>query len=160
MTKDHLKFSARIYLTGINWCVNVPKELSNELIMHRGRINIKGTINAFSFAKTLMPVKNSDHRLFVNKAMMKGGKTALGQVAHFDIQQDDEKEVKQYPVPEFLTQELQENDLIADFDALSHSRKRGILKYISQLKSEESRLRNMDKLIVQLQNKEKNVRVP
>lgn len=38
-----------------------------------------------------MPVKNSTHRLFVNKAMMVGGKTVLGKVATFEIEQDYNK---------------------------------------------------------------------
>ncbi len=159
-TNDKFEFSAKIYQTGINWCVDVPREISNALIIEKGRINIKGQINDFSFTKTLMPVKNSFHRLFVNKEMMLGGKTALGQVAFFEIQQDYEKVVKQYPVPDLLSQHLKENKLSTDFDCLTNSKKRAILKYLNQLKNKESIVRNIEKLIVQLKNKEKNVRVP
>jgi len=160
MTKRILKFSAEIYQTGINWCVDVPKEITNELIIEKGRVNIKGTINHFGFTKTLMPVKNSFHRLYVNKEMMVGGKTALGQVAFFKIEQDFDKVVKQYSIPDLLNQYLKECNLTTDFDCLTHSRKRAILKYISQLKSKESIIRNIEKLIIQLKNKEKNIRVP
>ena len=105
-TKDKFKFSARIYQTGINWCVDVPSEITNSLIIEKGRINIKGKINEFSFTKTLMPVKNSANRLYINKEMMLGGKTALDKVAVFDIQQDYDKVVKQYPLPMAFIQSI------------------------------------------------------
>jgi uncharacterized protein DUF1905 len=157
---DKLKFSAKIYLTGINWCVVVPTEITNALIIDKGRIHIKGKINEFSFIKTLMPVKNSSHRLFVNKEMMLGGKTALGEVAVFEIQQDYDKVVKQYPVPNLLSQYLTKNKLSIEFDNLTSSRKRAILKYLNYLKKEESLVQNIEKLIIQLKNKVKNVRIP
>lgn len=142
-TNDKFKFSAKIYQTGINWCVDVPREITSALIIDKGRINIKGKINDFSFSKTLMPVKNSFHRLFVNKEMMIGGKTALGQVACFEIRQDYEKVVKQYPVPDLLSKYLEQNNLQNDFDCLSNSNRRAILKYLYQLKNRESVVRNI-----------------
>ncbi|MRT92813.1 DUF1905 domain-containing protein [Ancylomarina sp. 16SWW S1-10-2] len=153
-------FSAKIYLIGINWCVDVPFEITNCLIVDRGRINIKGKINGFDFFKTLMPVKNATHRLFVNKIMMQGGRTALGKVAQFEIEQDHNKNVKEYSVPKLVTEQLVDNNLLADFNNLTASRKRSILKYFSFIKTEETLVKNTNKLISQLKNKEKNVKVP
>jgi uncharacterized protein YdeI (YjbR/CyaY-like superfamily) len=68
-------------------------------------------MNGFNFTKTLMPVKNAMHRLFVNQTMMKGGKTALGQVATFIIEQDTEKIVIEYPTSLALTEELKKNKM-------------------------------------------------
>ena len=153
-------FSANIYLIGINWCVDVPFEITSCLIVERGRINIRGRINGFDFTKTLMPVKGSTHRLFVNKTMMKGGNTALGKMANFEIEQDYNKKVKDYPLPKLVSEQLVDNNLLADFNNLTASRKRSILKYFSYIKTEETLMKNIDKLINQLRNKEKNVRVP
>ncbi|MGZ2371461.1 DUF1905 domain-containing protein [Ancylomarina sp. YFZ004] len=153
-------FSAKIYLIGINWCVDVPFEITNSLLVERGRSNIKGKINGFDFAKTLMPVKNSTHRLFVNKIMMKGGNTALGELANFEIVQDYNKKLKDYPLPKLVREQLVDNNLLVDFNNLTASRKRNILKYVSFIKTDETLMKNIDKLISQLRNKEKNVRVP
>lgn len=153
-------FKAKIYQTGMNWCVDVPTEITKLLTAEKGRINIKGQINGFDFTKTLMPVKNGPHRLFVNQAMMKGGKTALGQVATFKIEQDAERAVKEYPMPLILTEQLKKHQLTTAFDNLTASRKRGILKYLNYVKAEETLLKNIDKLIIQLKNKEKNIRIP
>ncbi|MFT4062671.1 MAG: YdeI/OmpD-associated family protein [Edaphocola sp.] len=153
-------FKAKIYQTGINWCVDVPTEITELLTAEKGRINIKGKINGFYFAKTLMPVKNAPHRLFVNQAMMKGGKTALGETAAFEIEQDNEKTSKEYPTPLMLTEQLKKEHLTTAFDNLTASRKKDILKYLSYVKTEETLLKNIDKLIAQLKNEEKNVRIP
>ena len=153
-------FKAKIYKTGINWCVDVPTEITELLSAEKGRINIKGQINGFGFTKTLMPVKNEPHRLFVNQVMMKGGKTALGQIATFKIEQDTEKTVKEYPIPLILTEQLKKYQLTKAFDNLTTSRKKDILKYLSYIKTDETLLKNINKIITQLKNKEKNVRIP
>jgi len=153
-------FKAKIYKTGINWCVDVPDEVSEQMTKIRGKINIKGKINGFDFIKTLMPVKNSEHRLFVNQAMMKGGKTALEQVATFEITQNDEKIIKKYPLPKQLKTELKQHNLTEEFGKLTEARKRDILKYLSYIKTAETLQKNIDKLITQLEAKEKNVRIP
>ncbi|MCO5241961.1 MAG: YdeI/OmpD-associated family protein [Chitinophagaceae bacterium] len=153
-------FKAKIYQTGINWCVDVPAEFTGLLTAEKGRINIKGQINGFDFAKTLMPVKNKPHRLFVNQAMMRGGKTALGQDATFKIEQDTGKAVKKYPTPLILTEQLKKYQLTTAFDNLTASPKKDILKYLNYVKTEETLLKNIAKLIAQLKNKERNVRIP
>lgn len=140
--------------------MDVPTAITELLTADKGRINIKGQINGFEFTKTLMPIKNAPHRLFVNGAMMKGGATALGEVASFEIEQNTEKVTKEYPIPLILTEILKKNQLTASFNHLTASRKKDILKYLYYLKTDETKLKNIDKLIAQLKNKEKNVRIP
>jgi hypothetical protein len=155
-----LSFKAKILKTGINWYVNVPTKITEQMSVVKGHIRIKGMINGFEFTKTLMPVKNSAHRLFVNGVMMKGGKTALGEFANFEIEQDENKAANDYPIPAQLVEQLDKNELRKDFDTLTASRKKDILKYLSYVKTQETLLKNIDKLIDQLKNNEKNVRIP
>jgi len=159
-TKMRHCFKAKIYKIGINWCVDVPTKITEQMSVVKGYIKIKGMINGFEFTKTLMPVKNSAHRLFVNGVMMKGGKTALGEFANFEIEQDENKAVKDYPIPTQLVEQLDKNKLRNDFDTLTASRKKDILKYLNYIKTQETLLKNIDKLIGQLKNNEKNVRIP
>ena len=153
-------FKSKIYKTGINWCVDVPVKITDKLVSEKGRFNIKGQINGFAFTKTLVPVKNSPYRLFVNQAMMKGGKTSLGQIAAFEVEEDREKVSKEYPIPKALSNQLKHHKLVKEFDCLTASRKKDILKYLNYIKTEETLLKNINKLINQLSNKEKNVRIP
>lgn len=153
-------FEAKIYKTGINWAVDVPADITDQLKPEKGYIRIKGQINGFDFIQTLVPVKNSPYRLFVNLIMMKGGKTALGQVASFTIEQNEVELVNMYAMPKLLSAILEKENLNEDFNSLSEARKKDILKYLSFIKTEETMMRNINKLIEQFKNKEKNVRIP
>jgi hypothetical protein len=153
-------FDAEIYKTGINWAVDVPAAISGQMISEKGYIAIKGQINGFDFTKSLVPVKNSPHRLFVNGIMMKGATTSLGETAHFTIEQDFEKAEDHLPVPQLLQNELLKNKLVSDFDALTKSRRKEILRYLHRIKSTETLARNIDKVIVQLLAKNKDPRIP
>lgn len=153
-------FKAKIYKTGINWAVDVPLEISSQLKPEKGYIRIKGQINDFDFTQTLVPVKNSLYRLFVNFIMMKGGKTALGEIASFTIEQNEVELIMMYPIPELLSKMLAKENLNDSFEALSEARKKDILKYLSFLKTEETGIKNINKLISKLKNKGKDVRIP
>ena len=153
-------FKAKIYKVGINWCVDVPNEVGEQLTKDKGKIHIKGKINGFDFIKTLVPVKDAPHRLYVNQAMMSGGNTALGKITTFQIEQNLEKIVKEYPLPILLERELKQKNLTDEFTKLTQAQKREILKYLSYIKTEETLQKNIDKLITKLERKEKNIRIP
>ncbi|KQB99719.1 DUF1905 domain-containing protein [Pedobacter sp. Hv1] len=153
-------FKAKIYKIGINWAVDVPASIVQEMIPEKGYIRIKGQINGFEFIQTLVPVKNAPYRLFVNLIMMKGGKTALGETAAFTIAQNHTIVEQIYPMPAILDQELTKHQLHDQFNLLSASRRKDVFKYLSYLKTEETIKKNIDKLMVQLHNKDKNARIP
>jgi len=154
-------FKAKIYKIGINAVVDVPKRITASMIATAGRIKIKGTINGFDFKTTLMPVKDGLHLLYVNIPMLKGGETALGKIASFVIEQDTGKKVeKNQRMHESLLKQLKKKNLVEEFHALTASRKKDILRYLNQLKSEETLKRNIDNVILQLQRQQKNVRIP
>ena len=71
------QFRATIYKTGINFCVDVPAEITAALTATKSYIRIKGMINNFAFTKFLVPVKSGPYRLFVNMATLKGAKQRL-----------------------------------------------------------------------------------
>jgi hypothetical protein len=152
-------FKARIYKTGINWCVDVPKRITSQLKSEKGSIKVKGEINGFKFSKSLVPVKDAPYRLFVNGVMMKGGETALGATANFLIQQDKSKVDKNYKAPATLTEALKKNNLTTAFEELTSSRKKDVLKYLNNIKTEKTLQKNIDKVIHQLMHR-KSVRIP
>lgn len=153
-------FKAKIYKTGINWAVDVPEKISAKLEKSKGYIRVKGKINDFDFKTNLVPVKGAPHRLFVNGIMMKGGKTALGKIATFEIEQNTTKIEEEYPVPPQLKKALREANLTKEFNGLRPSRIKDILKYLYYIKTEETLRKNIDKVIKQLQAKNKDTRIP
>ncbi|WP_336513843.1 YdeI/OmpD-associated family protein [Pollutibacter soli] len=158
--KQSYKFKAKIYVTGINWCVDVPERISSELKAGKGYVRIKGTINGFEFDKSLVPVKNNPYRLFVNSIMMKGAKTAVGKTAEFEIREDERKPESVYPMPEFLEKILRKQKLLKVFESMTMWKKKEVLRYLYRLKSQETIDRNVRKLIVQLKSgtKDKHLR--
>ena len=153
-------FEAKIYKIGINWAVDVPADITAQLKPEKGYIRIKGQINDFDFIQTLVPVKNGPYRLFVNLMMMKGGKTALGEVASFNIEQNFMRIEKMYEMPKMLEKALNEHQVLENFNQLSASRIKDILKYLSYVKTEETIKKNIDKVIFQLKNNVANTRIP
>ncbi|HWA34119.1 MAG TPA: DUF1905 domain-containing protein [Cyclobacteriaceae bacterium] len=145
-------FKAKIYKTGINWCVDVPRKITERMRPTKGYIRIKGTINGARFMKSLVPVKNSPYRLFVNRQMMKTGKTALGKVATFVIAQD-QAHARKIPLPPPFAAQLQANGLLSAFTNLPPSRKKDILLYLNNIKTPPVLLRNIEKVVMQLKRK-------
>lgn len=153
-------FKAKIYKIGINWAVDVPTEISGKMLPEKGYIRIRGKINTFDFTQTLVPVKNAPYRLFVNLIMMKGGKTALGEIASFSIEQNFTQVEKMYSMPKLLADALDKHQLTDNFNQLSPSRIKDILKYLSYVKTDETMKKNIEKVIIQLKNNVVNTRIP
>ena len=153
-------FKADIYKTDINFAVDVPVRITAALEAIKGYIKVKGSINGFAFRTTLVPVKNAPYRLFTNIPMLKGAKAGVGDVAKFVIEQDVEIFEEEYPIPPALAKRLREKKLTKVFNALRMSRRKEILSYLSFIKTEETLLRNIDKLVSRIESNEGNARIP
>ena len=110
------KFNARIYRSGINYVVDVPELITSKLKIIKGYIKVKGTVNNFPFNKSLVPVKNAEHRLFVNLPTLKGAKAKLGDVAKFVLEEDAADVETQYPIPEEFEKLIKEKGLETQFE--------------------------------------------
>ena len=157
---EKYKFKTEIYKTGINYCVDVPEKITSTMTATKGYIKIKGTVNKFPFNKSLVSVKDGLYRLFVNIPTLKGANTAVGKAADFEIEQDFNVVEEKYPVPKMLTEQLKERKLLDDFKNLTESRKTEISKYLNNIKTEETLQKNIGKLLTQLENQNKNPRIP
>lgn len=144
-------FKAKIYKVGINPCVKVPLRITRTMEPKKGYILIKGTIENHTFQQTLVPVKDSKYRLFINGPMLEGSGMSLGKTARFVIEQDFSTKPKADAtmMPEFK-QLLTKAGILKNFEALSPYRQKEIIRYLYYLKSDEAKLRNMKKVIDQL----------
>jgi len=126
----------------------------------KGRIKIQGEINGFAFHTTLMPVKAKPYLLYVNTPMLKGTGASEGDLVKFNIYPDNEHYEYHYPIPPLLKQKLESEKLTEQFDALTASRKKDILKYLGHLKTEETLKKHVSTLLHRLKAGEKNIRIP
>ena len=148
MTKKKFSFEAKIYKVGINPCVDVPLRITDKMIPAKGYIPIKGKIKAHPFQQTLVTVKDSPYRLYVNGPMLKGSGTKLGDKVKFIIEQNFEPKIE--PMPNQFENKLNEKGLMPAFKKLTPGRQKEVLRYLNFLKTEESLTRNIDKVISQL----------
>ena len=146
-------FSAKIYKVGVNPCVKVPFRISEKMKPVKGFIPVNGKIGKFLFKQTLVPVKNSNHRLYVNGPMLKGANIKVGDTVHFTLRQDFTPREKAYPISKEFKNKLEGNKVMAKFKKLTASRQKEIIRYLNNLKTEETLYRNIDKVIVQLKGK-------
>jgi uncharacterized protein YdeI (YjbR/CyaY-like superfamily) len=63
-------------------------------------------------------------------------------------------------MPDFVREALVQKGLMERFEALTESRRRDALRYLAALKTPEARERNLEKLIAQLKEGSRGVRVP
>lgn len=146
-------FTAKIYKVGINPCVEVPLRISKSMNPVKGFIPVRGKIKNHSFEQTLVPVKNSNYRLYVNGPMLKGAQVVVGETVRFTIQQDTTPGEKKYPMSKAFRGKLEKNKVMADFKRLTPSHQKEIIRYLNNLKTEETLNRNIDKVIAQLKGK-------
>ena len=125
----------------LRWVIaRIPFDAAN-LWGQRGQIRIQGEINGFAFRAILFPTGQGTHFLIVNKKMLSGGKTALGQTAKFFLQPDTTPHVIPSPPAELLRELGESKRLLKFFESLNPSRRREIAKWVAEPKSEESRSR-------------------
>lgn len=159
-------FNAKIYKVGISPCVKVPFSITEKMKPEKGYIPVTGTINKHTFKQTLCPVKGAEYRLYVNGPMLKGGLTKVGEIARFTIKQNFKpRQEKDASMSKPLKSELNRHNLSKEFESLTASRKKDILKYLNSLKTQETLARNIARVIAQLQKlksdpSKKDVRIP
>ena len=146
-------FKAKIYKVGINPCVKVPASITKKMKPVKGYIPVKGKILDHPFEQTLCPVKNDLYRLYVNGIMLKGAKVKVGQIVSFTIEQAEKQKDSDIPMPSLFKKKLKENDLLTSFQQLTPSRQKEVLRYLNNLKTKESLLRNVDRLINAMEGK-------
>jgi uncharacterized protein YdeI (YjbR/CyaY-like superfamily) len=106
----------------------------------RGQLRVQGDINGFGFSSSLFPTGNGGHFLLVNKKMQKGGKTAAGLKAKFNLQPDPAS--RKIVLPKELIKELEQSQrLLKVFESLSNSVRNWFTKMVADPKSPEARVR-------------------
>ena len=142
-------FQASIEIIGINPYVQVPEVILAEIFKqagkNKGHIPVAGTINHLPYQQTLLRYDGL-WRLYINTVMLKNSPKRIGETIEVTIQFDPaDRTIKPHPK---LTEALKNNSAAkSEFDKLSPSLQKEIVRYIASLKTEESRDRNIEKAI-------------
>lgn len=150
-------FSAKILKIGINPYVLLPAEVLNTLFDQSGKdkgpIPVRGTLNGKEFTQTLVKFSGK-WRLYLNTPMRQAAGIDVGDTADVKIEFDPGPRLT--PMHPKLLHALSQNKKAkAAFEKLVPSRQKEITRYLNFLKTEESVVRNIEKVIRHLSGKER-----
>ena len=143
------KFKAKLDIIGINPFVYVPEQILKEIFSqagkNKGHIPVYVIINDKKNKQTLVKYRG-DWRLYINTTMLKNSPKRIGEMIDITIGFDPvDRSIKPHPgFLEALDQNLEAKKVFA---SLSASRQKEIIRYISNLKSEESVTKNIHKAL-------------
>jgi uncharacterized protein YdeI (YjbR/CyaY-like superfamily) len=144
-----LQYKAKISIIGVNPYVLIPatilKAIFKQANKDKGAIPVRGKLNGHAYIQTLVKYSGK-WRLYLNTPMRKAAKKDVGDTIKVEIEFDPAERI--IPIhPKFL-KALQSNKKAKEnFENLSPSRQKEIVRYISFLKSEEALDRNITRAI-------------
>lgn len=142
-------FNAVIEIIGINPYVQIPDIILKEIFIQAGKdkgyIPVKGAVNGLPYLQTLVKY-NGIWRLYINLSMLKNSPKRFGEAIEVTIEYDSsDRTIKPHPK---LIEALNNNEIAkSKFDSLSPSAKKEMVRYITLLKTEESRDRIIERAI-------------
>lgn len=142
-------FTARLEIIGINPFIFIPEEVLNQIFEKAGKnkspIPVKGTVNGKEFKQNLMKYLG-EWRLYINLTMLKDSPKRIGEMIEVFVEYDDSD--RTIPIHPKLEKAIRESAIAAkNFENLIPSRKLELIRYINNLKTEESINRNIEKII-------------
>jgi hypothetical protein len=143
------KFKAGLDIIGINPFVFVPKKILDHIFKQAGKdkgyIPIRGTVNKNPYTQTLVRYKG-EWRLYINTMMLKNSPKRIGGIIEVSVEYDDaDRTIQPHSL---LVSALAKNKKAKKaFEKLSPSRQKEIIRYIANLKTEESVKRNVNRAI-------------
>jgi hypothetical protein len=154
-----MRFKAIIDLIGINPFVYVPEPVLEDLFRKSGKdkgpIPVKGAINGKPFQQTLVKFRG-DWRLYINMKMLPGSPNRIGEEIEVTLEFDPADRTIQ-PHPKLVWALKENSEANEVFQSLQPSLQNEIVRYIANLKTEESVDRNVVKAIAFLLGKERFV---
>jgi len=144
-----LEYKARIFIIGVNPYVLIPapilKAIFKQANKGKGTIPVRGKLDGHAYIQTLVKYSGK-WRLYLNTPMRKAAKKDVGDIINVEIEYDPVERV--IPVhPKFLKALKANKKAKENFEKLSPSRQKEIVRYISFLKSQEALERNIIRAI-------------
>lgn len=143
------QFTAKLEIIGINPFVFLPDEVLNEIFETSGKnkspIPVKGTVNGKEFRQNLMKYLG-EWRLYINLTMLKDSPKRIGEMLEIFVEFDNsDRTISIHPD---LEKAIKENPVaLQNFENLIPSRRLELVRYINNLKTEESIQKNIEKII-------------
>jgi hypothetical protein len=142
-------FKAKLDIIGINPFVFVPETILSTLFKDAGRdkghIPVCGLVNGKPYEQTLLRYQG-EWRLYINTTMLPYSPKKIGEIIEVSIEFDQRDRTLQ-PHPELIKALAQNKEAKAVFEGLPPSRQKEIMRYITNLKTAETREKNIKRAI-------------
>jgi len=142
-------FQATLEIIGINPFVSIPGDILHAIFKQaakdKGHIPVTGTVNDTVYQQTLLKYRGL-WRLYINASMLQNSPKRIGESIDVTITYDTaDRTIK--PHPQFI--KALENNLEAkqSFNKLAPSMQKEMIRYIANLKTEQTRSRIIDRAI-------------
>ena len=150
-------FRVEILIIGVNPYVSVPdrtlRAVFGQAGKDKGPIPVHGTLDGHAFIQTLVRFSGA-WRLYINGPMLKAAKKKVGDKVSLRIAFDPrDRSVAMHPALAEALRKSAKAD--ATFQGLPPSRRKEIMRYIAQLKSEASVSKNVARAIAFLEGKQR-----
>jgi hypothetical protein len=154
-----LSYKSKIFIIGVNPYVLVPapilKAIFKEAGKDKGTIPVRGTLDGHPYIQTLVRYSGK-WRLYLNMPMRKAANKDVGDTIEVHIEYDPVE--RTFPLHPKFKKALAANKIARKtFEGLSPSRQKEIVRYINNLKNEDSRDKNIIRAIGFLSGKERFV---
>ncbi|MFN8415625.1 MAG: YdeI/OmpD-associated family protein [Cytophagaceae bacterium] len=143
------QFCAILEIIGANPFVFVPEDILEKIFLdakkNKGHIPICGTINGKKYIQTLVRY-SGEWRLYINTTMLPNSPKKIGEEIEVTIAFDPIDRTIE-PHPNWLKALKENKEAKVVFYQLAPSKQKEIVRYIANLKSEESINKNIEKAI-------------
>ncbi len=138
-------FKAKLDIIGINPFVFVPEAMLAALFKDagkdKGHIPVCGLVNGKPYEQTLLRYQG-EWRLYINTTMLSNSPKKIGEIIEVSIE-FDRRDRTLHPHPDLIKALAQNKEAHAIFQGLPPSRQKEIIRYIANLKTAETREKNI-----------------
>lgn len=136
------RFHAMLYAVGVNRCVDVPPEISEEL-GGETHIRVMGRVRGEPYRSNLAPRGGGKHRLFVHSSIWRKLGVDVGNEVEIEIERDEQE--WEISVPADLAEAMPEgSEALEAFQALTVPNRKRFIDRIEETKTPATRKRRIE----------------
>ncbi len=139
-------FDATLGKQGMNYCVDVPPDVSHDFAPwgHARRIAVEGTASGAELRATLMPAGQGRHRLFLHSSTRNTAGIAAGDRVALRLRAISPEDVRP---PRDVAAALTRSNAVAPFARLSASHRRELLRHVDAARTPAHRKQRIGEII-------------
>ncbi len=114
----------------------------------KNRVDVRGTIDGYTFERTLLPLGDGRHYFMLNAKMLKAIRKKMGDEVYIEIEEQENEGYKEVELPDYFVAELDENPIAkAQYAVSNPSTKRWVAQFVTEPKSLDAKAKRVLKAL-------------